>query len=423
VKPNLIFAAILLIFFSYGCSQPVGTSTSLLTSESSNPDDDDTSTDTGSSDGQLDMLPESEELTVNIDDSDRVEITGKCVDLDRRKNRILVEVFAGEDETATPYISNSISDFCQTSDAGIPIGQSCFWVTKGIGIVEPAPVNRSFPQCHNGEFGFSVRLGKALLVAGNPNQKYTVRMKLRTLDGILADSTWKRVLVTRGLNNPSIDKVSANDLAYTCTIESSPARFNPLIGYSMARQATDRSGVIAAAGTVFVNEYSDDLVTGLNVYNYLDGRKIAGVTYTYTLTAEDQTGWAPGYVLPRPTAVSNSLTCSIAKPQIFMSSEPTNAPAGTGPTCYLAPSGARANNGAGVSKQWGYALTAGWTGANSDTAGGGAGVPPGCGNSPNCTAVGLAAGVQYYFAYREIDTILGLTGKWSNEVACTPPQL
>ena len=234
MKLKHFFALFIAMFLYIGCSrQPIGNS--LLSSASSNLIDDSTSTD---DDGELDIQPDNTAMTVYVDDTDKVEITGNCKDKDRKKNRIIVEVFAGDDETQDPYISNSVSDLCQNvlKDAGLfaPLTK-CFWVTKGVGLIEDVnlPTQRSFPQCHGGRFGFSIKLGKILVpsIAG-PNTKYTVRFKLRTLDGILSDSPYSRVSVARELGTPVID--SANFSIVTgppndtiqCKVKASAARFN-----------------------------------------------------------------------------------------------------------------------------------------------------------------------------------------------------
>ncbi len=291
MKPNLIFAAILLIFLSYGCSQPVGSS--LLTNGSSNSEEDDSTTDSGATDGPLEISSENTELVLNVEESDKIEVTGKCVDLDRRKNRIIVEVFAGEDENATPYISNAISDLCQTAEAGLLPGETCFWVTKGIGIVEGPPVSRSFPQCHDGAFGFAVKLGK-VLVSGATNLKYTIRFKLRTLDGILSDSQWGRVSVTRTLVPPSLDKITANDFGSSCLIEGSPARFNQEISYMLTKTGAG-NGAVVPMGNVYPSRLISSLLTpNSSVYSWEDKAGIiAGATFTYSLDSRHETPYLP----------------------------------------------------------------------------------------------------------------------------------
>lgn len=402
----------------------------MLTSESSSKDDDPT-TDTGSADGQIEITADNTEISLSVDDSDKIEITGKCTDLDRRKNRILVEVFAGEDESATPYISNGISDFCQTVAAGIAVGSTpqdaCFWVTKGVGIIEPPPVSRSFPQCHDGVFGFAVKLGKVLENGVLPPLKYTIRFKMRTLDGILADTPWSRVSVTRTLNTPSIDRISANDSDFSCLVETSPARFNQDITYMLTKTATG-NGASVIFGDVYPGRLTTATITPeASVFSWKNwgagAGMIAGATYTYTLDSLHANPYFPSPYITPPTATSNALTCTLARPQIYMTIAPTNY-APNNATCYFGTAGLRINPqlGAGVEMEWGYNTQSGWTGSDGNFTGS---LPvPTCAGLTltNCTATNLVPGVQYYFAMREkYAGPPALAGKWSPEVQCIPP--
>jgi hypothetical protein len=164
VKNHVLLILLGLVLMLSGCTKPVAKSLLSSSSQSAETTDesDDDSEDT--SNEALDIQPDNTNLVVNVDDKDVVEISGNCKDLDRRKNRILVEVFTGEDENLTPYISNDVSDKCQTTDAGLTIGEKCFWITQGQGLIENfgLPDERRYPQCHNGRFSFSVKLGQIL---------------------------------------------------------------------------------------------------------------------------------------------------------------------------------------------------------------------------------------------------------------------
>lgn len=424
MKLNRIFALIIICLTAYGCSQPIGNS--LLTSSSSGTS---TTSDNGTTTGQIEISADNSDLVMNVDQSDKIEITGKCTDLDRKKNRILVEVFAGEDETATPYISNSISDKCQTTGAGLTVGDSCFWVTKGVGIIEGPPVNRSFPQCHDGVFGFAVKLGKILEnpSLGSPPLRYTVRFKLRTLEGLLVDSQWSKVMVTRNLNNPTIDKVTADQTLYSCALEMSPTRFNLNMHYALTRTITDIRGT-SAPGTIFSGKDTSIITTNDSVFSWSDDNNpgshspaaspgvLGGVTYNYTLTSTDSTFYTIPYVTPQ-TQPSNVLSCKIEPPQIYQPAQPAAG------NCYMAPYNNRVNPGVmnlSVSLEWGVSGVDAWTGVNSDANAGF--LPAGCNpQSPqtNCTVPGLTAGTPYYFAVRERN-VAGQIGKWSNIIRCQP---
>lgn len=412
----VLFMGLFLALF-LGCSQQPMES-SLLTSAKSG---ESTGEEIPPEEAQLDIQPDNTSIVVNIDDSDRVEITGSCKDLDRKKNRILVEVFAGEDEnTLTPYISNAISDACQTIDAGLPTTDKCFWVTKGVGIVENAGLatERSFPQCHNGRFGFSVKLGKILVPASGPNLKYTIRFKLRTLDGILSDTAYSRVTVTRELNTPVVDSAS-QDIASVvdipkCNIKTSPARFNFGIRYSLTRTYTDAAGTVNAPLTRYSNVSTSDITDGSSVFSFADvstggaNLMLQGVSYNYTLTSTE----ANFAYATAPTSSSSVVTCTTA--QLKLSPTP---PAPTAGTCYLQLlSAVNTFWGAGVTYEWAYSTTSSWVGPTS-SAQTGFNLAT-CGSVSACTQAGLVAGTTYYFAVRELSA--GQIGKWSDVFSCKP---
>ncbi len=415
------------LFVSCG-KQPLGNS--LLTSSKSDTTD---GSSTNTDDDALDIQPDNSAVTVNVDNSDRVEITGNCKDLDRKKNRIIVEVFASEDETVDPYISNSLSDYCQnvTNDAGLfaPLSR-CFWVTKGIGLIEEAnlPTQRSFPQCHDGRFGFSVKIGKILVpsIAG-PNTKYTVRFKLRTLDGILSDSPYGRVTVARELNTPVIDSAtySVTSTTLQCNVKTSPSRFNFGILHALTRTITDAAGTVGPPLTLYTGVSTISILDGSSVFSWNDVPNgttnifLQGVTYKYTLTSTENNF---SYVLtpPTPTAVSTEVACKNSLGQEFTDTlklSPT-PPAPLAGTCFMQlQSRANPNWPAAVSYEWAYNTTSNWVG--SDSTAQGTGIAATCGSTTACTQAGLTAGVTYYFAVRE--TSGGFVSRWSDVFSCKPP--
>lgn len=430
VKLNRFFALFIAMLFYFGCSkQPIGNS--LLSSGSSSDSiDGSTSTD---DDGELDIQPDSTAMTVYIDDSDKVEITGNCKDKDRKKNRIIVEVFAGDDETQDPYISNSVSDLCQNvvNDAGIfaPLTK-CFWVTKGIGLIEDAnlPTQRSFPQCHGGRFGFTVKVGKILVpsIAG-PNTKYTVRFKLRTLDGILADSPYSRVSVARELSTPVIDSAtySITPTTLQCNVKTSPARWNFGILYTLSRTLTDAAGATLTLPSLYTGVSTISTLDGSSVFSWNDQPNgttniiLQGAAYSYTLTSTE-TNFSYITTPPTPTSASTAVTCKGTLGQDYTDTlklSPT-PPAPLAGTCFMQLlSRANPNWPAAVAYEWQYNLTSNWVGADSSAQG--AGIAATCGNTTACTQAGLASGTTYYFAVRE--TSGGFVGKWSDVFSCKPP--
>lgn len=423
-----LVSCILVALFIAGCSQPVAQS--LLTSEKENSNLDSEQDTTSIPDNSfLDVQPDNTDVVVNIDNSDRVEITGNCKDLDRRKNQIIVEAFAGEDETVAPYVSNELSDLCVNTSAGLLLTDKCFWSTKGVGMVQDVglPSERTFPQCHNGRFGFSVRLGKILVnpVPAQPNLKYLIRFKLRTLEGLLADSAFARVRVTRGLDIPIVKAPVFDSGLFRCRIEASPARFNFNILYRLNRTVTDAIQTNALSTDLYVNSDTSVITDGLSVFSFNDLNVfnthfiLPGVDYNYTLNStESQFNYA--LTPPTPTAASGVAVCRV--PQILLTQ--TQAPQAGG-TCHFGftvglnpmwPAG-------GVSYEWGFSSTdPNWIGPNANTAV--APLPATCnlagGNAPTCSQNGLAGNQNHFFAVRA-RSIDGQVGKWSNVSTCRPP--
>jgi hypothetical protein len=456
VQKSLYF---IFIFLLVGCNvQPL--SSTLLSAGQSTSGDSTVSDPTEDENGQLEIRGDNTDISAMIEDTDKIEITGSCNDLNRKKNRIIVEAFSGEDENAEPYISNSISDFCQQSTVlsgfpstgnGTSIGSECFWVTKGIGVVEDANIptaRKSYPQCHNGRFSFAIRLGGVLTTPAPGGSRYLVRFKIRTLEGQISESNWSCVYVTRKLAVPSIDEISQNDNLYFCQVKMSPARFNPFIQYTLRR---DQVGASTIPSINLMVSQTSTVITGNSAYNYLDDTAgsaniISGATYSYTLMAGDATTYSGGFAYsPGLVQTSEVKTCTISKPTIEQPFAPTNTPIsvpdGKGPSCYLQFSSQRiANPGIAngtVTLRWAYSTTPNWTNGNSDYNGSIPGVSPGgatilsavsCAtNSTACTSTllggdALVADTTYYFAAQEIDALNGLRGKWSNEISCKPPQ-
>lgn len=488
------------------CSLPIGQS--LLVNQSSSCSEDSSSTtcnSTTSDQGGLEIQATSSAIAAPIETADQVEITGSCKDLGRKNNRILVEVYAGEDESQDPYINNTISDSCYPStnatrsglesvfigtkslvigitqtytfsaSGGTPpyfyslvVGagtinavsglyasggatgtdivqvqdangessraiitilngataavatadtKKCFSVTKGIGRVEDAglPNERTFPQCHNGQFGFSVRLGKTLMnsTLGQPNLKYLVRYKLRTQEGSISDSTWGKVTIERGLTTPAITSVTNVHSQQKCTIKNSPARFNPGILYTLNRTFTDIIATRAGSVNLYTNTNTLGVTAGLSVFEWDDIGLTDGVTYNYTLTATDE-----NYAYASPLSMlSTEVTCTTKRIYVKLSAAPA------GGTCYLALQDGGTEEqktiyNPYVTYEWGYsAANAGWIGADGKATAGY--IAASCGNTAVCTQTGLAPGSNYFFALRAKNLVTGEIGIWSPVVACS----
>lgn len=417
MKLIFVLASFAVVFIFMGCiQQPMGESLLSPSKKGAQGITDDTTSTPDN--GNLGIQPDNSELVMNIDDSDTVEITGSCIDLDRKNNRILVEVFAGEDESVDPYISNALSDYCQNISSGLPITDKCFWVTKGVGLVEEAslPTQRSFPQCHNGRFGFSVKLGKIL----GPNVKYTVRYKLRTLDGLLADTIWMRTSVYRSLNTPVINTVTFSTASATqCLIKTSPARFNDQIYYTLTGSVTDTGGA-TISWTPYQDMSTALTLDGLSVFSWNDYGPsniiLQGLTYNYTLTSKES------LILGAPSSVSSVVSCETTRLKTALTTNP--APN----TCFLRLSEASSINsswnlggGGAVSYQWGYSTVPNWADMNLAFTTAACSVT----ETPDtviCTQAGLPGGTTFYFAVREIGNLVPLQiGKWSEAIQCTTP--
>jgi hypothetical protein len=362
--------------------------------------------------GAIDIQPNSLTMSANMDVSDTIEITGSCRDLGRRNNRILVQVFAGDlNESVDPYIDNTTSSKCLNLASGIPVGQNCFAVTKGIGLIEDAglPDQKDFPQCHNGQFGFSVRLGK-ILTDPALGVSYLVRFKLRTQDGSLNDTVWSRVTVNRALTPPAINSATVDPLNYRCTLANSLARFNQNIAYTLQRTYTMLNGTQSAPS--LIGGFPATSASPLG-YLYADSALVDGVDYSYSLVAAE--GEYSAFYPGPQTATSNAMICKIPPPVMGAGLNPTAG------SCYLTLSQINTVT-PGISYDVGYVInTPFWTTTN---------VTPtivGCNagsfnSSPYyCTISGLASGATYNFSVRARG-IGGEIGSWAvSTFSCKPP--
>ncbi len=163
----------------------------------------------------------------NVDQGDVIEIAGKCSDLGVRNNRIMVEVYEGEDHPDA-YIDNSRSLNCENSLTPALNGQRCFWITQGRGVVDGG---LEYPQCFNGRFSFSVRLGRIIRTiesavnpaainddASNPRKKYMVRFKLRIQDGAISETPWNSTLIDRGVTKVTFSQETTS-ASHICNIK------------------------------------------------------------------------------------------------------------------------------------------------------------------------------------------------------------
>lgn len=428
VKVKLGIHVLIILFlslFGFGCAQPIGTT--LLSNPKAPCADDTVSVDCAASSStdssQLDIQPRSNTLALNVESSDTIEITGSCIDLNRKNNRILVEVFAGEDETTPPFISNAEGNNCLDSTSATQSGLTsasgtCFWVTQGAGLIEDAglPSQKNYPQCYNGQFGFRVRLGRILVNSnvGQPNLKYLIRMKLRTQDGTIADTAWSRVLVDRGLTTPLISSATYDATTFKCKIKSTPARFNFGILYTLTRTYTDILQTAVGTTNLYTGLNTSLITTGASVFDWDNYGLAEGVTYNYTLTSTDN-----NYVYTTaPSSASVAVSCETPVPTIAVPPQPSAN------TCYMS-LGSAANPYWGsaatsINYEWAYSTTASWIGVGSNANSGYTLAT--CGNTTACTQAGLAGATTYYFAVRAIGANgAGEKGKWSPLMSCRTP--
>jgi hypothetical protein len=424
VKSIKVFFFIYSFIHLASCTQPI--TNSLLVDQKSECDGEFSSCPSLSQEdpGGVEIKAESSLITKNMETGDTVEITGSCKDLGRKDNRILVQVFAGEDEATPPYFSNEEGNNCLNTTSATQTGLTsasgrCFWITKGDGRIENAglPEETSFPQCHNGRFGFSVRLGKVLLNPnpGQPNLKYLVRLKLRTLDSaLISDSVWDKVVVERNLSTPTITSAVPSAAAHKCTIKADPARFNFGISYELTRTFTDilQTNAGAIANIFLVPKDTSVTTPGLSVFEWDDSSgMVDGVTYNYTLTStENNFVYAPA----APTSSSVVASCQLDRLAIQQNAAPGLT------QCYLSlRSDLTLNSNTNVTYEWGYMTTSSnWIGAQYDT-NAGYSVAAACAGFGVCTQGGLAGGTTHFFSVRTRNTVTGEIGRWSPVFPCT----
>jgi hypothetical protein len=361
----------------------------------------------------------------NIEQGDLFEISGICKDLGRKNNRILVEGFHVEDDqSVTPYINNTISSNCQLNLLGLTTAQQCFFVSQGNGLVDSGQM---YPQCINGRFSFQVRLGNISKI-GAVTKSYFFRTKIRTTDGITADSSWSEKTVKRELSAPNFS-IKSDLSTVKCEIKTDGFKFKhapynvdniPDITYMIKRESFGYTAAGAANNTPIVNRlgaftpFNDlsGIAIGDAVANFGDDGRASylvlpvlladpppqpGVKYNYYLQA--RAGVDDGILSP-------SVTCNMPAPEISGSL--------TGTNCSLTITRGKS---LAFTYEWAYGTTGDWTASQSS------GLALGCSLSPNTPCnfnmIALPAG-RYFAAVRTAD-ITGRYGKWSSEIPCQRP--
>lgn len=297
--------------------------------------------------------------------------------------------------------------------------KKCFSVTSGLGKVEDAglPSEKTFPQCHNGVFGFSVRLGKALLntTAGQANQKYSVRFKLRTQDGSVSDSAWSRVTIDRTISTPAIQSAinSITTVPQKCTIKTNASRFNMGLSYTLNRTYTDTVSSNAGSSDLYAGGNASSTLAGSSIFEWDDSSVVYGVKYNYTLSVSDA---LYSYTPSTPIISSTPVTCETTRPVIQSPQKPTTS------VCFLI----LANSSyldSNLYYEWGFNTDSNWV-AVDGTSGVAhtiacAGVAQG---ACNFTMPVAPSGTTYFVAVRsKRAAVTGEVGKWSVPVACGYP--
>lgn len=311
---------LLFIFVFHSCTNPVNSS--LLTS-SSNCSGDGCTTDaqtTISGSLEIDFDRGRGEIFSPIDGSDIVEVTGPCSDLGRKNNRILVQVYEGEDDSATPIIDNSNSVNCQDNMSTVALrGQQCLFISEGIGLADLGQVTPQFPQCFNGRFSFKLRLGRIIRQntslndktdTTNPKVKYLVKAKIRTTEGIVAESAPKTMLVDRSLKTPVLGISLGDRLQDRCVVSLDPSKFRDIrytlnVKWEGPSYAASGTWTNSKSGVVYDNREGTfppkgDGTTIEKFYHFgepFDSSSglLPGLTYTYQIQASDY-GYVSDYM-------------------------------------------------------------------------------------------------------------------------------
>lgn len=306
----LRLSALISMFVLYGCTGAMNAK-SLLSENTPCTENCSTST-PGVISGDLAILPDEGEIFASTEGSDLVEITGACKDLGRKANRILVQVYEGENDAVAPIIDNSIGVNCQEdiTTTSLRGGKTCLLISQGIGLADSGGTTSQFPQCFNGRFSFQLRMGRIIrrdTVTSdqsddtNPKVRYLVKMKLRTTDGVTADSGATSMYVNRALATPTFS-VTPNKDSDRCEINFNPSKFGDT-KYSLYTTWTGPTWAASGAmtnvvsGPVYVDKAPTfpplgDGTTIEKFYHFGEPLDpliglMPGVTYTYRMQTTD----------------------------------------------------------------------------------------------------------------------------------------
>jgi hypothetical protein len=388
--------------------------------------------------GEL-SLTQNSTATQNIEQGDLLEVSGTCVDLGRREQRILVQVLPVDDDPAVmPYIDNSISKKCQLNTVGLLTTQQCIFVSLGNGLTEVDSTTgdtRLYPQCVNGKFSFKVRLGTVSKVSGTI-KNYLVRTKMRTINPV-GETGWNETKVTRKLSAPKFSLISKPQ-QNICQIRIEPYKFKdavlaqeniPNILYSIRQQAVGYTATgsqnpavipstppLRLGGSGFFPFDVTQIDLGDSIANFFDGRTNPFVVLAGTVPVSIQPGVKYNYTVQARAGADDSVLSSSQTCELPIA---INIGSSTGLVCSLPL--ALGSAVPGFLYEWQYSTVPGWTSSN----GNGQGFIP-CATDPavpcnfSLAAGSFASGGTYYAAVRTFDGG-AFYGKWSNEVACKKP--
>lgn len=396
--------------------------------------------------GTLNIAPDNGEIAVPVETTDLVEITGTCNDLGRRDNRIIVQVFEGDDEAAAPIIDNSSSSQCEshiTTSSLQPsagVGKTCLLISDGVGRVGDGEEGSAprYPQCFNGKFGFQIRLGRIIRKdlystskdeTVNPLANYTVRMKMMAMKASIAEYSLPVSMKLKRYIAQPIFSVAAAPSQFRCEISLTKSAIFKDVRYTLEAtaqgsamaQVRDGSGVLtwdnAISGTVYVSMTAVippvSNGTGVDLYYHDKFPSLSnlgfmpGVNYKYRMRAEDWS-YTTDYAHLTPDhhgiRVENSgykeLTCSVPAARIVTKTQ-----------SYQDSSGSYGyENGAGSSGS-GY-------GCNPPVIGGVARPPTGCRfvlsnvNSPSRTFSCSGGGTRVETRYDNMTSVNFPLGGW-----------
>lgn len=301
---RLLFIAVISQFFLTGC--PVKNESLLLSPKKTCADTDTCPQIQTSVPGSISIQSDADTYQMNVEQSDMIEIAGRCSDLGIKRNRIYVQAFEGEDTSVNPYLDNTVSIQCVSSSVPANNGSRCLFLTEGKGIIDGT---NEYPQCFNGRFSFSVKLGKILRTdpngpanneATNAIKNYLVRFKIRTEDGAPTESQWSQAIVKRSISKPGVI-TNTNWQQKRCEVKIAAFKNTPTtaVAYSayvirnfkiggdtpQARVSNDSGGAPDyLVGKFLSYPLNDD---GFQVTNYFHTNLIPGVSYKIKVLAED----------------------------------------------------------------------------------------------------------------------------------------